>query len=60
MITLASLLTAGDCEPQLEVHINGALNVGISPEKVLETKGVYGKRVFTITRTKNIIKSSRK
>ena len=37
MITLSSLLTAGRCEPQLEVHINGALNVGISPEKVIET-----------------------
>ncbi|MDE5778667.1 MAG: carboxymuconolactone decarboxylase family protein [Lachnospiraceae bacterium] len=36
MITLSSLLTAGGCEPQLEVHINGALNVGISPEKVIE------------------------
>lgn len=37
MITLASLLTAGGCEPQLEVHIAGALNVGISPEKIIET-----------------------
>lgn len=37
MITLSSLLTAGGCEPQLEVHIGGALNVGISPEKVIET-----------------------
>ena len=37
MITLSSLLTAGGCEPQLEVHINGALNVEISPEKVIET-----------------------
>ena len=37
MITLSSLLTAGGCEPQLEVHINGALNVGIYPKKVIET-----------------------
>lgn len=37
MITLASLLTTGGCEPQLEVHIAGALNVGISPEKIIET-----------------------
>lgn len=37
MITIASLLTSGGCEPQLEVHINGALNVGISPEKIIET-----------------------
>lgn len=37
MITLASLLTAGSCRPQLEVHIAAALHVGISPEKILET-----------------------
>lgn len=37
MITLASLLTAGGCEPQMEVHINGALNVGLAPEQVIET-----------------------
>ena len=37
IITITSLLTAGGCEAQLEVHINGSLNVGISPEKVIET-----------------------
>lgn len=37
MITLASLLTAGGCEPQLEVHINAALNVGVPPETIVET-----------------------
>lgn len=37
MITIACLLTAGGCEPQLEVHINGSLNVGITPEKITET-----------------------
>ena len=37
MITITSLLTTGDCEPQLEVHINGSLNVGLSPEKIVET-----------------------
>ncbi len=36
MITITSLLTAGGCEPQLSVHINGALNVGISPSKIIE------------------------
>ncbi|WP_414153104.1 carboxymuconolactone decarboxylase family protein [Pectinatus frisingensis] len=36
IITITSLLTAGGCEPQLGVHINGALNVGISPQKVIE------------------------
>lgn len=37
VITIACLLTAGGCEAQLEVHINGSLNVGIPPEKVIET-----------------------
>lgn len=37
MITITSLLTTGGYEPQLEVHINGSLNVGLSPEKIIET-----------------------
>lgn len=37
MITIASLLTAGGCEAQLAVHINGALNVGLTPQKVIES-----------------------
>ena len=37
MITITSLLTTGGCDPQLEVHINGSLNVGLSPEKIIET-----------------------
>ena len=36
LITITSLLTAGGCEPQLHVHINGALNTGISQEKIIE------------------------
>lgn len=36
MITIASLLTAGGCEAQLRVHINGSLNVGLSPKKIIE------------------------
>lgn len=36
IITLASLLTAGGCEPQLEVHISAALHVGVPPEKIIE------------------------
>lgn len=35
-VTLASLLALGGCEAQLEVHINGALNVGLTPEKIIE------------------------
>ena len=37
MITITSLLTSGGCEPQLTVHINGALNVGVTPERIVET-----------------------
>ena len=37
LVTIASLLTAGGCEPQMEVHLNGALNVGASPEQLVET-----------------------
>lgn len=36
LITLSSLATLGGCETQLEVHINGALNVGIAPQKIIE------------------------
>jgi len=36
IISLTTLLTQGGCEPQLNVHINGALNVGLSPEKIVE------------------------
>jgi len=37
MITVASLTTLGGCENQLEVHVNGALNVGLTPEEIIET-----------------------
>lgn len=36
LITLSSLTTLGGCEKQLKVHINGALNVGISKEEIIE------------------------
>jgi len=35
--TIASLTTLGHCQPQLSVHINGALNVGCKPEEIVET-----------------------
>mgnify|MGYP000993568609 CR=1 FL=1 len=35
--TVAALTTQGCCEPQLEVHINAALNVGLTPNQVVET-----------------------
>lgn len=37
MITIISLLSQGDTAPQLNVHINGALNVGLTREEVIET-----------------------
>lgn len=35
-ITLSSLASLGGTENQLRVHINGALNVGVTPEEVAE------------------------
>lgn len=36
LLTVVSLLTAGGCEPQLEVHVRGALRAGASAEEILE------------------------
>lgn len=36
MITISSLLTAGGCENQLKVHIQGAINVGLSAQQIIE------------------------
>lgn len=36
IVTITSLLTTGGCEPQLDVHIHGSLNVGIPPKKIIE------------------------
>ncbi|MCK8098737.1 carboxymuconolactone decarboxylase family protein [Bacillus sp. 2CMS4F] len=36
LVTIASLTTQGGCEPQLHVHINAALNVGLSPGEIVE------------------------
>jgi len=34
--TIAALTTLGGAEPQLEVHVNGGLNVGLSPREIVE------------------------
>ncbi|WP_022666072.1 carboxymuconolactone decarboxylase family protein [Desulfospira joergensenii] len=34
--TLAALAALGNARPQLKVHIHGALNVGVSPEEIIE------------------------
>lgn len=34
--TVAALTALGHCAPQLNVHINGALNVGCKPDDIIE------------------------
>ena len=36
LVTLGMLTALGGCEPQLRVHVGAALNVGLSPEQILE------------------------
>jgi 4-carboxymuconolactone decarboxylase len=36
LVTLSALTTLGRAEPQLEVHVNAALNVGLTAEDVVE------------------------
>ncbi len=36
LVTIGSLVTQGDTAPQLAVHIQGALNVGLSKDAVVE------------------------
>ena len=36
LVTLGMLTALGGCEPQLDVHINAALNVGLTPQEIVE------------------------
>jgi 4-carboxymuconolactone decarboxylase len=36
LVTIGMLTALGGCEPQLEVHINAALNVGLTPQEIVE------------------------
>ena len=36
LIAIASLVTMGDCERQLETHVHGAFNVGLTQAEVVE------------------------
>jgi 4-carboxymuconolactone decarboxylase len=36
LVTLGVLTALGGCEPQLEVHVNAALNVGLTPAEIVE------------------------
>jgi 4-carboxymuconolactone decarboxylase len=36
LVTIGMLTALGGCEPQLEVHLNTALNVGLTPTEIVE------------------------
>ncbi|WP_033288544.1 carboxymuconolactone decarboxylase family protein [Amycolatopsis jejuensis] len=36
LVTLGMLTALGGCEPQLAVHVNAALNVGLTPQQIIE------------------------
>lgn len=36
LVTLGMLTALGGCEPQLDVHINAALNVGLTAHQIIE------------------------
>lgn len=36
LVTLGMLTALGGCEPQLDVHINASLNVGLTPQQIVE------------------------
>ncbi|GIF72394.1 carboxymuconolactone decarboxylase family protein [Asanoa siamensis] len=36
LVTLGMLTALGGCEPQLEVHVDAALNVGLTPREIVE------------------------
>ena len=36
LVAIASLATMGGCEAQLETHVHGAFNVGLSSEEIVE------------------------
>ncbi|HWS35157.1 MAG TPA: carboxymuconolactone decarboxylase family protein, partial [Actinoplanes sp.] len=36
LVTIGVLTALGGCEPQLKVHIGAALNVGLTPDEIVE------------------------
>jgi len=36
LVTLGMLTALGGCEPQLDVHVNASLNVGLTPQQIVE------------------------
>lgn len=37
LVTLTSLMTLGGCDTQLRVHLGIALNLGVTPQEIVET-----------------------
>lgn len=37
LLTIAALASMGGCEPQLDVHVATALNVGVAPDEIVES-----------------------
>jgi 4-carboxymuconolactone decarboxylase len=37
LVTLASLITLGGCDTELRVHVGLALNLGVTPQEIVET-----------------------
>lgn len=36
LVTLGVLVALGGCEPQLKVHVGASLNVGLTPDEIIE------------------------
>ncbi|MHB8178697.1 MAG: carboxymuconolactone decarboxylase family protein [Vulcanimicrobiaceae bacterium] len=36
LVAIASLATMGGCDAQLQTHVHGALNVGLTPQEIVE------------------------
>ena len=36
IVAIAALATMGGCDPQLETHVHGAFNVGLTKEEIVE------------------------
>ena len=59
LVAISALTALGGAEPQLEYHIGIALNVGVSPEKIVETI-VHLAPFVGFARTLNAARSARR
>jgi 4-carboxymuconolactone decarboxylase len=58
LLTIAILSALGGCESQLKVHVGAALNVGLSPNEIVETM-IHGIPFAGFPRTLNAIAVAR-